>query len=247
MIKINYNGHMGNNMFQYSFARIIAENKGYKFTVNSVRSNSLCFFKNAYESIDGKIIEPYTEMHFNHKVDLDLIKNCSTGIILNGFFQRYEYYKNYMDKIKNWFYIDAKEIYDKPSINDLVVHVRLSDYTDLKLNLPFDYVWENALKIKTDNKLENIVIVTNETTQEGFLKFKEKDCKFFHKSIIEDFSYLKNANHLMIAQSSYSWWAGILGNGNVYFPTIKMGHNHWSKDTDDCHDLYVDDPRYNYF
>ena len=49
--------------------------------------------------------------------------------------------------------------------------------------------------------------------------------KLFHKNLIEDFVFMKNASQLIISQSTYSWWAGILGNATVYsFISDRKGH-----------------------
>lgn len=242
MVKCVYDGRMGNNMFQYSFSRLIAIRKNYKLIADPIP-----YFKKTYEQVDGNIVEPLTRMSFYQKVNFKQIDNCNTGILLTGYFQIYNYYKDYVEEIKKWFTLENEDLYEFPKPNDLIIHLRLGDYVHLGLDLPFEYVWGKAREIKKTKNLENIYVVTTDPHHNTSIRLEKEGCILYNKSEIQDFLFLKNSKHLMISQSSYSWWAAFLGNSEVYFPTIKLGDGHWGKDKEDSPDLCVDDKRFNYF
>ena len=43
-----------------------------------------------------------------------------------------------------------------------------------------------------------------------------------NKKYIADFVFVKNAKKVIIANSTFSWWAAFLGEGKVYYPYIKF-------------------------
>jgi len=48
MIKVNYDGNLGNNLFQYCFGRILAEELGYQLVANSIPG-----FPRTFDEISG--------------------------------------------------------------------------------------------------------------------------------------------------------------------------------------------------
>ncbi len=212
MVKLFYSGgRKGNQMMEYSVARIIAESKGYKLYADSIEG-----FENTKNIVDGNIINNnfYYNKH-QFRLDMQHILNHKGGIVLSGYFQRYELIKGHKEKLKNWFYIE-NDTWKKPGNNDLVVHIRLGDYKNIGKNyLGFDYYY-NTIKSES---FDNCYIVTDEPTHEDIKKLESEGCKIISNSALEDYYFLRNAKKLVISHSTFSWWAAYLGDAHtIHFP-----------------------------
>ena len=118
MISIKYNGRLGNQIYQYCFGRILSNKLGMDLV------SSLDYFPRADKISTGKSIHRPQIVLSGHKIDLDSL-SPNFGYHLDGYFQRFDYYKDYKKEIKEWLKIE--ENYRKPGANDLVVHVRGGD------------------------------------------------------------------------------------------------------------------------
>lgn len=212
---------LGNRLFQYCWAREIAERKGYKFV-----SEPILGFPETYKDVDGKVITtnilktpPATQI-FN----MNAIYNHNGGINVFGYSQRYEYYINNKEKIKQWLYIENEDIYEKPNENDIIINIRLGDYVPLGWDLPMEYYAE-VLKHDTYNKA---IIICDEPNNPKLDYLKDLGCIVKDNShlgknkFLADFVYVKHANKCIIANSTFSWWAAFLGKGKIYMPCVKF-------------------------
>ena len=124
MIKIHWCGRFGNNLFQYCMARIISEHL--KFNVEFPDINKQNFgnltnylkylpnLRNVSKYEDDDSLNKSLEILGGHKIYLNKVLNNKEvrTILLNGYYQRYEYYKNYKEMIKNnWLKIVTKTKY----------------------------------------------------------------------------------------------------------------------------------------
>jgi len=202
MIIVKYNGRMGNNLFQYCYGRIIAENLGMKLKVNKIPG-----FNNTIE-IPGQEITP--------------------PIIFNNWYQEFSYYKDYKEKIKNWLSLDIT-IEEKINNEDLVVYIRRSDYVSSNLSMPMSF-YDNCVKDIPHNKLYVCTCDPNDPDIKDFIK--RHNAILRHKSELDDFKFLMNFNKIVLSQSTYCWWAAWLSNAKeIYYPLSEKfgawgkGHN----------------------
>lgn len=233
---------LGNRLFQYCFAREIAERKNYTMSCEPI----LGFPETKKEIVgdyvfDDVIVTPPATQMF----DMELIYNHSGGIIVDGYSQRYEYYINNKDNIRKWLYIENEEKYEKPDENDIIINIRLGDYVQLGWDLPIQYYVE-VLKIEN---FKNAMIVCDDPKSPLLEPLIAMGCKLKDNSsygkmkFLADFVYVKNSKKCIIANSTFSWWATFLGNGKVYFPCIKFP---WIKNAgpDDVDLRVYDEDRY---
>lgn len=221
MVKVNFIGRLGNNMFQYAIGRIIAERKGYKLDCPQ-----LPYFKNCV-NVNGEIINNNI-YHVNtpQYIDIETILKHNGGILLDTFAQRMAYYEEYYDQLKHWF--DVPNIgMDAPLSTDLVIHLRLEDYQFHNIVLPVDYLYNQAVDIVKNCGCTRGWIVTNDRNHPQVKYFTDRGFLLYNKSELNDYIFMREAKNLIISQSTFSWWAGYLGNGNIYVPRLEVSKTHW--------------------
>ena len=213
---------LGNQLFQYCWAREIAERKGYL-----LESSPILGFPITYTKLDGIINNdnPILTTGDTQVFDMDSIYNHNGQIIIYGYSQRYDFYIKNKENIKKWLYIEDEDIYEKPNENDLILNIRLGDYVGLGWDLDMKY-YIDIIKKET---YDNVIIVCDEPENPKLSILKEMGCSIKDNSnignmkFLADFVFVKNAKKCVIANSTFSWWATFLGNAEtIYFPCIKF-------------------------
>lgn len=221
-------------MFQYSFGRILAEQMNYKLIFRPADNESNIFlnhynilsnFQNICE-INGNEIKDLvfvTNDNFGYNINNLLKFKNVKGLLLHGWFQRKQYYINYLPQIKKWFYLTESQ--NNLSINsqDIVIHIRRTDFKldtvhhinhCIKLNYYTDILEKNSW-----NRLFICGDEFDEEVKKSFLKFNPF---YYHVSEIEDLKFMKQFNKIIMSNSTFAWWASVLSEANeIYFPKTK--------------------------
>jgi len=232
MVKVNYMGRLGNRLFQYCMGRILAEETGLLLDAEPIPG-----FPNTKVKVPGLDYSDMPSLILRSEKDQKINLQCLIGrknkIVLKGFFQRYDYFRNYKRKIReNWLVTDFKKS-NLIGKNDLLLHIRLGDYTCHKSILPFSFY----LNVFKKTSFDKVFIVTDDP-QNPYLKwFNQYSPVVMHQDVLEDFNLIKSANKICISQSTFGWWAAFLSEAKeIYYPVPLEGI--WcSKDID----LHVDD------
>jgi len=258
-VSVKFSIGFGNNIFQYCFARILAEHHG-------------CFFEHPYlpgfeftEKKNSEYNNSLKRVYINQQKYITGIyskylkdKNPNLNYKLHGFFEDYTIYQPYLKKIRDWF-----PKVEKRKSNDLVIHLRLQNrliqlshylnliepksYEKIINQFNFDQLhiitdlekWEkynylDILKIKKD-----VFLGPNP----GAKLVKTKDSVDYINSLIsalskynpivhcsksktirntgglrggfmEAFDLLRSFDQIIIQNSTFSWWAAVLGNAS---------------------------------
>lgn len=268
MVTVKYLGRLGNNLFQYALGRTIAESLS-----QSLQAAPIDGFEGTYDTVnapqetyDGGIM-PHNYVKFSNQIlkindepiDIEDISPGNSafrkqGVALDGWFQRYKYYKGNKDKIRQWFQIDDIDV--GQTINDVIVHLRLGDCIlgDLSEHpyvMPFEY-YEAALSTTQFDRL--YICSDPETTdhpmfEDYMQKFSKYNPNLLKGDAIEDFRAVKSFDKIIMSQSTFSWWAAFLSDASEVFCPVPMPgpHGHeWSIASPGVA-LFVDDePRYKY-
>jgi hypothetical protein len=228
---------MGNQMFQYSFAHSAAKKLKTFFVMNQTahRFQLSKYFK--LDFLTQLLFNQYVFDYYqkiNHKFPLkkevevahdELNVNLTNNSRYIGFFQSESFFKADVKRLRKRFSIKTKWVdLFKQKYGDLfrnnkvvVVHVRRTDYLyhgdetsgteDLSLPMAF---YEKCL-----NKIEGLgnykVLCISDDIP--FVKdyFKDRTNFLFESNdTIVDFQLLMNADMLIIANSSFAWWAAYL-------------------------------------
>jgi len=247
MVRVKYKGQLGNNLFQYSLGRIIAEETGRKLVASPIPG-----FPETRTEVDGTVGEGSPIICSGQTIDLDhlLRSDLDRPILLEGYFQRYEYYRDHASDIQVWLRPGSSpEVAPGPA--DVVVHVRVGDVR--KPCRPNAYrpvprwFYETVLRRLTWARL---LVVSNDP-DDPLTRYVEQEFggTVVSVSVQSDFETLRCARRIVMSASTFSWWAAWLSDADeIYLPTTGTWNPsvRWAFASVRDVDLVVDQPRYRY-
>lgn len=229
-----------NNLKKYNNLRILMYGLNNLFT-KSRFSFSINYLKNFLYFLLNWVIRKnvfeWPNSFDEKKYFLTEIKN---NTLYQGFFQSEKYFENYKEDIKELFKIktlyksaflkNKARLFDKKTIT---VHLRRKDYLKygdkelggIDMTLPVSY-YKKCLEIIGDTDDYSVIFVSDDI-EFAKKEFGSKENYFFEKNDeITDFQILLNADILIIANSTFSWWAAWLNNKKekiIYAPNYFLG------------------------
>lgn len=270
MLEAHYVGGMGNQMFQYSWARCLAETIGYQLKAAPIEG-----FPRTYENVTGKCYSEETSCLVVMKVfrkdfgeiQADLATNGERKIELRrSLCEHYPTLAPYRDKIRSWFeladpHLDLAACDTRRKVkggfvaepleaidqDDLVLSVRLGDFVIPKHRhrlLSCEY-----FDIILSSVRYGRLFITSDEIDHPLIDEFEKygPIRLFQKDRWQTMKFIAKFDKIALSQSTYSWWCGYLSHARqVYFPLSDWGV--WNKELISTanHDLRVDEDRYVY-
>jgi hypothetical protein len=213
MITFDSGGGLGNRIFQYVSARLLAEKLGYSLNTDCPVRNVLT----PTDTMPGKVYKN-DMLHTIETLDTGNIFKKEWGkrhLHFQGYWQDPNYYISERKKIVDYFEEKATESPDKENI---VMHVRLGDY---KTYGPGGTVLNNKYYFDClkREKFKRIFIVTDSPDDEYLLAFEKFNPIIMRGHKKSDFWFLTEFDRIIIANSSFSWWAAFLSNATkIYTP-----------------------------
>jgi hypothetical protein len=224
-----YNGQgLGNQLWSYVVTRTLAYDKGFDFGImnpHKFKGKEFLDLDFGCEVVGGigpeggppeelpKDIEHYfvEKDVWYHKFKCDIrdfdnnLLNIYDKTKIEGYFQSEKYIIHRKNEIKKWLKVKPEfDCYDFSDENICVLNIRGGEYkgTD-ELILPREY-WINAINnmLRINENLEFIIISDD-------LQYARKllpQYKAFHFNIGLDYSIVKNAKYLILANSSFSFF-----------------------------------------
>jgi len=226
MIEVKYLGRNGNKMFQYCFGRILSNALKIPFQSPPINWFEDLKLSNFDEFESSKTFDKTVTLK-RHIVDLEDIyrqaKEQKLKIILEGYFQRSEYFAPHKQDIKKWFNIDEDlrtNLLKKYDIkkNDVILHSRLGDYVTLGYIINPFHIKEIINNVLADDG--KLFVVTDEINSNYHQFFKEYNPIILSNSDKEDFYLMTCFENIIMSQSSFSWWAAFFASesSKVYYP-----------------------------
>lgn len=205
MIVVRYRDRLGNRLFQYCLGRILAEDLGF-----ALKAEGLPGFPGTHKTVEGISVNEPAQILTGQKIDLVALgaQRSPRKIILDGWFQRYEYYRPWRQKIRQWLTIDPA-FRTRDNVPDLIIHVRRADYVQKGWALPYSY-YDQAIKLLLPQGGE-VWIATDDKHDPFFRRFSPWKPKFFRSASLETMHVMSLCPRLVMSQSSFSWWATFLG------------------------------------
>lgn len=240
-------GRTGNRLFQYALGLILARDKQCNFFAESIPY----FDKISYGErihLNQDVIR--TSMFGNFNYDYDFLLKTNNDIIIDSYVQKSDLLVRNREYLQDIFETE-NTLNSLPSSNELVIHIRETDYKALDFylgdNIYIDFIQNSKFEINT--------IVTDNIESPLIKELAEKyNCNvltkqsptnwhspFFSKNELDDFNYLKYSKNAFISQSTFSWWAVFLNKDvNVTVPYRSNNSGVWklTPDYDDI-DLFV--------
>jgi hypothetical protein len=198
-------------LFQYAFARAYAEK------YDCILQTPSWIGQHLFNIKDSPIIHKLPSFNCEKQ-----IPNGQINIDLFGYFQNSQCLSL---MTRSWLksIFKFKEEWEQKFVKELniVGHLRRGDY--LKFDKVYCIIKESSL-YKACEKFN--------LNKEDMTIILEDDKKFYSSvppelQFLPDFMLMKNAKILLRSNSTYSWWAGVLGNGMVFSPIVddKVGWN----------------------
>ena len=249
-VRVSLRGRLGNNLFQYALGRIIAERHGFALEcVSRARptptlSNGLeldgpatlfelaSHFPNAPLSIEGaayeRPVEAYEVRHDQpwrgQTIDLvSVLRNRTPRrVILDGFFQRYEYYAPYASLIRHWFRCVTVPTSYHPVRADVLVNIRRgTDFTRAGWILPASYYAQALRHIPRVGQVFVCGTQVDADIQDQLAEFRPI---YVTGTPIEHFSFFQKFDRIVLSNSTFAWWAAFLSSASlIVAPRVTSG------------------------
>lgn len=229
MISITLIGGLGNQMFQYSVCRTLAESNGYNFHILTDQyKNELTTYFNLPMIGYCSDRKPADSLSFKqHYYEDTLVQGFDSSInsvldytYLEGFFQTEKYFIQNRSNVERWFtsIMDPQvlELFvSYPKEEYCYIHFRGGDYVHFgggSIILPISYFHHAMTTIKEMYNNIKFVIITDDKV---LAKTYFPNEPVLSNSMIVDFNLLKHAKYSIISNSSFSWWARWLSKESV--------------------------------
>lgn len=241
---VNVIGGVGNQLFQIAAGYAYAKKHGKKLIINPSHwsagqgTSPLIYkdtiFKNfEYGSYYTRDVIGYHEKRFNY----DEIPYYPGNVSLNGYFQSLKYFEECKDEFISLLNLpDVRELnQDKKNI---AFHIRRGDYINhAHIHYVCDTDYFNRLFDKFDVEENKILLFTDSfhTVYKEFPKYKDMLIySNWDNGEILELVYMSKCDILVGSNSTFSWWAALIGNIVSYFPSK------WFADGREATDIYHD-------
>ena len=246
MITINYLGEFGNNMFQYSFGRLLAEAN--KINLDTTLPKLPCTPVQEFDEPKNKkgTITIGDEIFRANNPDSKLLKlSPDYDYVLNGFFQDADLCNKYVSQIRGFFDID----YPNNLIDKTLVTVRLADFIWCGYNseiIHYDYYQRALSNIQGEVDVSiggNRFDTSNLATEEQEAKYLSYFVKDYFNVIPPEENFLKEFTSnfkyktMILSNSTWAWWAGFLSKCSDIYTFEKTGW--FTPGNHKCHGIHI--------
>ena len=225
-VVIKWRNGFGNQLFQYSYGKILAKEKGYDL-VHDGKGRICAIDLFEFGFLKPEDIKRKTPQH-NCKYLINYSREQAVDL------ENPHVYSSYLDKIKTFF-----PTQEKTNNEDLVVHLRLGD-NGPNIYTPFEW-YKKAIE---DNniKFNKLFLVTDEPQSEDAIKFKtyynanivskhtiktDSDRAPAAAETVKDFNFIRQFDKILFSNSTFAWWAAVLSNASeVYFNNEWQPNHH---------------------
>lgn len=241
---------LGNQLFFYVTTRCIALDKGYQFSVldpehfaNNMHSDCGLYFMDldmgvpsAREDYQKVFYEKETRLYAgNSKHDLThgvyvtdadaKLSDIEDGTLIYGNLQAEDYFISHKEEIKKWLAVNPEYDCKEYSRDNLcILHLRCSDYMGSpELYLRKRYWIMGMKQMRRINPDMEFMIITNDVKEAG--KFLP-GIPAYNFDLAKDYSVLKNAKYLLLANSSFAYFPAFTSDTVQYILAPKYWARH---------------------
>ena len=198
---------LGNTLFMIAGTIGIATKNGYSFGFEEWPSQE--FFINPLPKLDDTKFTMHYVPRDYHDFDIcfqgfDVPDNSD----IHGYLGSWKYFDHCKDLIRHYF--TMKKITEP--YKDCVILSYRDYYQTEWAKLDQEYY----LRALSHFPNKRVIVVTN--NPEAAYKAIQLDCAYVHSSPIADFYLLSNADYIVMANSTFSWWGAWLSKAKVVAP-----------------------------
>lgn len=216
-------GRAGNSMFQYSFAKAYALAMGCELQTPSDWWGRKVFVRAANDPVIDRVL-PRTVCdsvclqnslklgYFFGKTDIDLDLYGQHQVFLD-FYTRKQVRKWFRIKPEFELYSPSKEITGAYS----AMHLRRGDYTS---DPTFKRLYATISEESYVNAIKKFSIPRPVICVFDGCNPEIEELQVLGLDWLVDFFILRDADHLLRSNSTFSWWASVLGDGITYAPVV---------------------------
>jgi hypothetical protein len=240
MISVEPEGRLGNNIFQYTFARLLQERTGLylDYEVNSKFFQLKKVEGLKVESSESLFVTDFFDDGKDKILSIDELTNNAKDkrVRVKGFFQHRTYYEGNRGKIQSW-------LGKIPSTNQSAccVHIRKTDYNALGWSLPDSY-YDKCIDMANPTTL----FVMSDNFGDSYVSsLISRGAIPVNLSPDESIYFMGTCGKQIISRSTFSWWSSFLSSPDkVFYPRPQRGW--WSMIDTPMKDISVDSPEYVY-
>ncbi|MBQ8946513.1 MAG: glycosyl transferase [Lachnospiraceae bacterium] len=241
---------LGNQLFCYITTRCIAEDKGYDFAIlgadtlaNNMHSDCGLYFMDLDPGVPAAESDFTSEYHeredrlyvgnsvhdVEHGVYVtgrdDKMADPVDNTLLLGNMQDESYFISHKSQIREW--LKVKPEYDCMDYCDddlCIIHMRCTDYMNCPELLLSRRYWKQGIRhMRTINPDMRFMIITNDVKAASrFLP----GIPAYNFDLAKDYSIIKNAKYLLLANSSFTFFPAFTSERNEYILAPKFWARH---------------------
>jgi hypothetical protein len=245
MLTCDFNGRLGNNLFQIATTISLAKKTNTEFILPETTSAGhrgnlyvdLSMFSYKFNRGQLDFFETYDEKGFEYS-EIPVSKDLK----IRGFFQSWKYFEDIKQDLIETYFCPNKEIKEKLkkypiTENSLGISVRRGDYLMLQYNhcvLSSDY-YQNAIDKHFSNGVDSIYVFSDDL--DWCRSIFGDDCFYIKEDIGTQLFLMTNMKHMIMSNSTFSWWGAYLNirNGTIIAPNPWFGENYKDKNTNDLY------------
>lgn len=242
MIQLFRRDRLGNVLFQYCFARVLAERWGYRLAASPLSDFSGTFSHLGGEEVFGPVARWQGQWPFDAYVSRPIQRKelkiaPGSRLTLNGWFQRFEFIADVREAIReDWLRLDAPHA--PRSAGDFAICLRLGDYTHGSAAVEDDPLEDSfANSVLRGDEVRRLVkrvshtrlfIVTDQPRHPLIAALSDLHAEIVSGKPMDDFRFIHSCQKVAICQSTFHWWPAFLGAAKeIFFPPCDRGI--WSK------------------
>jgi len=212
-VQVAYLGRFGNNLLEYTCARLFAEENNLTLMTKWNHENTL----SATTPRQGRVFNTPVTVIGDSAEDILNKKWQDGSYLLKGYFQKWRLYQGRRERIKSFFNLSSEPI----NAEDIVVHARLGDFRILEIGRPWggnrviDASW--YLKCLEMEKFKQLYVVT-EKYEPYLARFKKHNPVILcGRKWFEDWTFIRRFERAIISNGTFAWTAAFLGNAKKVY------------------------------
>jgi hypothetical protein len=226
MIFVKYRGRLGNNLFQWAFARVLS-----KITGAPMASPSLSLFP-ITETCSDRMPPERVEFVLpidSYQADLDewIGKARRGDVLVTGC----PHNTKFFEPSKEWLVhelVPRDGEYTKAGERDIVLHFRLGDYFRPRAIGRFSYPTDVFERLLAAIDYEHCLVVTDSPENPVIRNIIDNHRGILvAKGVEHDYRTLYHAKRLVMSPSTFSWWAAWTGHAEEIFQPYEFSF--WRK------------------